>query len=77
MRLAGKRNQVHSPIMDMLADRLDYLGKNYIVFLGPLLLLQGVGYATSPALVWISSALIALLVLNKLRMMRRDTRAPR
>jgi Flp pilus assembly protein TadB len=77
MLLAGERNQVHPPHMDTLAGRLDYLGRNYVVFLGPLMLLQGVGYATSLALVWISSALIALLVLNKIRMMMKNARAPR
>ena len=76
--LAGERIQVHSTLMDTLADRLNYLGRNYIVFLGPLILLQGVGYATtSSALVWASSGLIALLVLNKIRMMRRGAGAPR
>ena len=76
--LAGERIQVHSTLRDTLADRLNYLGRNYIVFLGPLILLQGVGYATtSSALVWASSGLIALLVLNKIRMMRRGAGAPR
>ena len=75
--LAGERIQVHSTLMDTLADRLNYLGRNYIVFLGAFILLQSVGYATSPALVWVSSALIALLVLNKIRMMRRGAGAPR
>jgi len=63
--------------MDTLANRLDYLGRNYIVFLGLLMLLQGVGSAKSPELVWVSSALIALLILNKIRMMRRGARASR
>jgi Flp pilus assembly protein TadB len=77
MPLAGERKPVHSLSMDTLAGRLDYLARNYFVFLGPLILLQGIGYATSPVLVWVSTALIALLLLNKIRMMRRSARAPR
>jgi Flp pilus assembly protein TadB len=64
---AGERNQVQSPNMDTLAGRLDYLARNYLLFLGPLLLFQGVGHATSPVIVWVNTALIALLLVNKLR----------
>lgn len=71
---ADRYNQVQPRTMDTLAGRLDYLASNYLLFLGPLLLLQGVGHATSPVIIWVSAALIVLLLVNKLHATWRSDR---
>jgi hypothetical protein len=49
-----------------LAERLQLLRDRYYVFVGPLLLLLGVGLGSSAILVWTAGALLVLLTLNVL-----------
>ena len=57
--------------MQTLSSRLDHLAGIYHIQLGPILLLLGVGFASSPLLAWIAGVLLFLSTANKLSRLRQ------